>query len=940
MANQIHTVVWGDTVYALANKYGVSQTDIGMWNDLRDINFIVVGQKLYMYDPQKSAAKSTSAKPIIKCFGQLVDDDATKTKLYIEWTWRDNKLTEKYQVLWQEDAAVSENGDDVIRKWLISEVGEADEKQGTVEEEEKNGTKYATFEVPEKNAAGWPRHIRCSVTPIPRTYTKNGKEYTHFTRGKTSDYVTYTIADAPPAAPSGLKVELAPNGSTINMSLDNLDSEVTKVIFEITKDDKTVVATKKVKVTTSHAAYAWSGTVAGSLYKVRCKAIADDVESQEWSEYSTNVRVVPSVSDGFDMVYAVDKDAVRLEWVSVPSATKYSIQYKADDKEFDNTTNEPQKIDIDVDDLAGGETYWVIEDLEIGHTYHFRMRASNDGGDGGWSSIYSIPLGTKPEAPTVWSSASSVFTDDPLVLYWAQNTADGARMSAAQIETKINGGSFVSKTFTYTIDEDEEEPNGSYEVDTTNSAFDDGGTLTWRVRTKGLELEDGSYSDWSEWQTVEVYATPEVSLELTDGDGGSINRVSSFPITVSWSVGATTNSNPIGYHISIVAKTGYSSVDEVGNEIWVSEGESIYSKNIASDELTGELPLNAYDVNLAPDTTYALTCTYTFSSGLSLDSTLDFDVAWSDETYKPDAEVVVDYATLTASIRPYCENVIEKKFIAIDNGDGTYSKSDWPVEVLWGYAYVRDPDSGGFVTAETTDGDTVWTGWTDEAGGAENEVTYYVVEEAELIPDVTLSVYRRELDGTFTEIATGVDHASYRYVTDPHPSLDYARYRIIAMSETTGAIGFTDIVPQPVGIKSAVIQWDESWRDVDDPYDHAAQFAQPLWDGSMVQLPYNLDVSDQTSPDTALVKYIGRKHPVLYHGTQVGSTSSWSAVIQKSDKDTLSALRRLQLWASDVYVREPSGTGYHATVTVSFNQNHKEVTIPVTISITRVEGGK
>ena len=59
----------------------------------------------------------------------------------------------------------------------------------------------------------------------------------------------------------------------------------------------------------------------------------------------------------------------------------------------------------------------------------------------------------------------------------------------------------------------------------------------------------------------------------------------------------------------------------------------------------------------------------------------------------------------------------------------------------------------------------------------------------------------------------------------------------------------------------------------------------------------------------------------------------------KSDKETLHALRRLATWTGDVYVREPSGSGYWANISVSFNQTHCELVVPVTLSLTRVEGG-
>ena len=71
----------------------------------------------------------------------------------------------------------------------------------------------------------------------------------------------------------------------------------------------------------------------------------------------------------------------------------------------------------------------------------------------------------------------------------------------------------------------------------------------------------------------------------------------------------------------------------------------------------------------------------------------------------------------------------------------------------------------------------------------------------------------------------------------------------------------------------------------------------------------------------------------------MGSSASWSTEIPKNDIDTLYALRRLAIWMGDVYVREPSGSGYWANITVSFSQKHKTTTIPVSLSVTRVEGG-
>jgi hypothetical protein len=249
-------------------------------------------------------------------------------------------------------------------------------------------------------------------------------------------------------------------------------------------------------------------------------------------------------------------------------------------------------------------------------------------------------------------------------------------------------------------------------------------------------------------------------------------------------------------------------------------------------------------------------------SGLTAESTSEFEVMWSDieEEYEPDAEIGFNEEDLSTYIKPHC--------------------------------------------------------W-DE--------------------DVLLSVYRREFDGTFTELARDIDNNTETYVTDPHPALDYARYRIVAISKTNGSVSYYDLPGYPIGVKSVIIQWDEKWSNFETTTED--ELEQQPWTGSMLKLPYNIDVSDSYSPDISLVEYIGRRHPVSYYGTQTGESATWNVSIAKDDEETLYALRRLAIWMGDAYVREPSGSGYWANVSVSFSQTHREVTIPVSLKITRVEGG-
>lgn len=251
------------------------------------------------------------------------------------------------------------------------------------------------------------------------------------------------------------------------------------------------------------------------------------------------------------------------------------------------------------------------------------------------------------------------------------------------------------------------------------------------------------------------------------------------------------------------------------------------------------------------------------------------------------------------------------------------------------------------LTAEETYTFTV--SWTDESYEPNAEIGIdYEAFTASICPyctdiygvpieNVTLSVYRREFDGKFVELATGIANTRSSFITDPHPALDFARYRIVATNTQTGAVSYCDISGYPVGGTAVIIQWNEDWSYFETSSED--EFERPPWSGSMLKLPYNIDVSDGATADVSLVEYIGREHPVSYYGTQRGITSTWNMVIPKNDIETLYALRRLQAWIGDVYVREPSGSGYWANISVKFSQKHCDLVIPITLDIKRVEGG-
>lgn len=805
----------------------------------------------------------------------------TERTVYATWEWN-GKHTKEYSVMWKYSTG---NG--------IAFIGN----------ESTTTAKQSVWTAP-SNATS----VSVYIKPISTTHKVDKKDVRHWTC-VWSTKVSYTIKETKkPEKPSAPKVTI--EKFKLTAEADIYDKNTTQVEFYVVKDDKTKVNSGTANVFTNHAAFSCNIS-AGGEYKVRIRGIRVSGKTKQygdWSEYSDGVGTIPSAPSKINTIKAISSTGVQLTWDKVSNATGYDVEYTTNKTYFDHS-KETTTVS-----LSSNVSYADIVGLESGQEWFFRIRATNAQGQSGWCSPVSIVLGKPPAAPTTWSSTTTGMVGENLILYWVHNSEDSSSQTYAQLELIVNGVSSV-QTIKNSTDEDEKDRTSSYTVDT--SKYNEGAVIQWRVRTRGVIPE---YGDWSIQRRIDIYAPPTLELGtsginnwlwdtfnfLTDtiytayGIGGNLqDTITSFPYYITAKAGPESQ-NPIGYQITITANEGYDALDYDGKEKRVSAGDEVYSKYF--DAATGHslfVIINASDIDLENNISYTIHCTVSMDSGLTAEATAEFIVAWTDEEYVPDAEIGIDSDAITAYIRPYCED-----------------------------------------------------------------------EDGYLIDDVTLSVYRREFDGTYTELARNIENQHVEtdelldskeevlfdssgkeligrdvnskaiFITDPHPALDYARYRIVAMSTITGAISYADIPGYPVGENAAVIQWDEEWTQFDSiADDDGDEMDEPPWTGSMLKLPYNLDVSDKGNTDVTFAKYIGRRHPVSYYGTQIGETSTWNVDVIKDDTETLYALRRLKAYTGDVYVREPSGSGYWASVQVSFHQKHCELTIPVTLDITRVDGG-
>ena len=735
--------------------------------------------------------------------------------------------------------------------------------------------------------------IRVRVKPVSKTYQKKSGNKTvtkSYWTGAWSAYTNYNIVpDSTPARPSAPTVTI--DQFTLTVTLDTYDENTTSVRFEVVKDNTQIFAAGTASVVTNHAS--WSCNImAGGVYKVHCYGIGSG-GTGEWSEYSGNVGTIPATPSKITRYDVLALTEVHLYWNAVANAEHYEVEWTHRKDYFDSAS------ETQTESTADNTPNRIITGLDVAdnkNTWYFRVRAVNSNGNSGWSEAISIVFGEKPAAPTTWAETTTAIVGEDVHLYWVHNSEDGSSQVAAQLEL-ITNGTTTTITVNNSTDPDERDKTSEYSFQT--ALYAEGTTLLWRVRTRGVLDE---YGDWSVQRTVKIYAPPTLRFGVsgtnnwywdtfnfnTDdiytapGTGGELIEVlRTFPFYVSAEAGPSTQ-NAVGYNVSVVANETYETIDQVGRTVWISEGQELYSKFFTAYSNTLFIVLNAGDIDLENGMSYTIRCTVSMDSGLTAEASGTFSVSWDVEDFDLDAEIIIDYSNLSANIMPYCTRNVED---------------------------TNEPE-------QVTDEDDV---------------------ETELVENVVLSVYRREYDGRFVEIAKGLDNEQSIAVTDPHPALDFARYRIVALDKTTGHISFYDVPGEPMEEKAVILQWDEDWSEynLDPDNDEEA----PTWSGSLLKLPYNIDVSDKYSPDVALVEYIGRQHPVSYYGTQLGVTATWNMEIDAEDKDTLYGLRRLAIYTGDVYVREPSGSGYWAQVGVSFQQKHLGVTIPVTLDIKRVEGG-
>lgn len=799
------------------------------------------------------------------------------------WKW-----TSKYEVCW--------------RYWLSN--GKYVDSYSSVSHVANYNQYQATYQYPENATA-----VQVWIRPHEAT---DGEHWGFKVNGKWVGYLcpwspksvgsTYQAVNdylTPKDIPTP-SIEIDKYRITVEVGTDSIeyDKNTTHVQFYIVDENGTIIYQPLVLVNRSSASasFAFNGA-AGKKYKVSARGYNQSGGLYgKWSSYSSEVSTPPA-GTSISSVKALSTTSVRLTWPAAKTAKTYEVQYTYVPSDFQKESGGSSES------FTG--TSGDITGLETGHSWYFRVRAVNDSGESGWSASKSVLLGIRPDPPTTWSSVATAQIGDKLTLNWTHNTRDGSGMTNSQVEINIGG-----KISTYNVagkkDADTQEwlNTGHYDLNTSNIV--DGSTVRWRVRTKGV-LD--SYSDWSVTREVKVYAPATLTVVPYKSSTSALDdpylSIDSFPFYIVATAGPVTQ-KAIGFHITITANSAYQKTDYNGERVWVNEGEEVYSHYfdfdgnqaktefgdyavVSNNVLT--LKLMPYDVDFENGQTYTIKGTVAMNTGLTAENSNVIDINWTDQDLYPSADVQVDKDELVATIIPFCPII---------------------------------PSGGPNAMVELD----------EEQEEGEDEGT-------NLVPNVLLSVWRIDYDGRMTKILDEIPNDMSSAVVDPHPAINYARYRVVAVDQTTGAVGFTDIEPVKVGQPGIVIQWDEEWTPImySNPLTDELESNSSKWSGTRLTLPYNADTSESNKPDRAVVEYIGQSHPTSYFGTQLGTTASWSAEIEQTDTERIDLLRKLSVYQGNVYVRNSRGVGYWAVVEVSFTITHAAVLIPVSINITRVRGG-
>lgn len=355
-----------------------------------------------------------------------------------------------------------------------------------------------------------------------------------------------------------------------------------------------------------------------------------------------------------------------------------------------------------------GVTLWVIQGLDPGKTWYFRVRYIGmiDGDEfrSAWSEISDINLATFPEQPKLTLGSGFVLPGDTVSASWDYVNEDESPQDAGQIcfaavtEHQISYGAVLVHTGI------EQSASISYNWVRGHQYY-----LACRVRA-----ETGRYSDWSVPVGLYVPQFPALSFSETPFSNGVMTSLGGA-VAITMEADNTSGQYAVyivrlgDYHVDRPDDGVYDGYD--GETIWAvsghySGGSQTVSFAIDPDDLIGELDDGAR---------YRLIATFTDDYGQTVTRQAAFRVNWAHKASIVRPAAVTDKRLMAVRIAPikpsgyvagdvfdiYRITADQPELIVKDGEYGTTYVDPYPAfGTMCGHRVVAKTATGSYITSD------------------------------------------------------------------------------------------------------------------------------------------------------------------------------------------------------------------------------------------------
>lgn len=295
--------------------------------------------------------------------------------------------------------------------------------------------------------------------------------------------------------------------------------------------------------------------------------------------------------------------------VNITKTSGTNVRVSADT----SNVNSASEYEVEVSENGGAWSHVATTDsfpISAGASGRAKFRVRSVRGDlkSAWVESAEVTTIVPPLAPMVTGLPGVAATGSSQAVSWVPNHPDGTAQTAAQVEVTANGS---TTTVDLTTDR-------TYRIPAT--AMANAGTVSVRVRTKGL---DPSWGTWSDTLSMEVAVPPSVAITNPGVDG---RVVESLPLTAAWTASDATG----------ISEQTLRLLDASGRELW--------RQTVPTDLRSLQVPYR-----MSNKSSYTLTLAVRGGSSLQVTATRAFATDYLEPAV-PLADVELDGESLSVAV--------------------------------------------------------------------------------------------------------------------------------------------------------------------------------------------------------------------------------------------------------------------------------------------------